>query len=166
MTTTIPTWKDAAEPSREWTCIINVAKIRAARELTGVDLLNALDGELLRSITEDPVKLSDIMWAVSKTQADDKQVTKESFEEAFTGDAIESAGDALIEALINFFQSSRRDVLRRAWKKTRDAQSEVMTMAGQKLDSEAMSGAITRLMAQASNEIDQQLNELGKPSTS
>jgi hypothetical protein len=163
MTVNVPIWKDAL--GREWTCIITVAQIRLSKELAGVDLLNVFDGELLMSLAEDPVKLSATLWAINKTQADSKQVTQQSFEEGLVGDAIEAAGTALIDGLINFFPSSRRDVLRRAWDKTQMARSDVMTMAGHKLDSEEMSGAIARLLENASQEVDQQLNALGRSST-
>lgn len=83
---------------RTWTLVVNVAAIKRVRALCEVDL-NAIieieDGKpaakLLERLSEDPVLLVDVLYAVCKPECDKKNVTDEDFGAAMAGDAIDLA---------------------------------------------------------------------------
>ena len=71
---------------RTWTLVVNVAAIKRVRALCGVDL-NAIveidkdnnpTAELLERLSTDPVLLVDVLYAVCKTECDQKGVSDEA----------------------------------------------------------------------------------------
>lgn len=73
-----------------------------AKEIAGINLLKALDGDLFVEIEDDPVALSSVLWSVCKRQADFSNVSVEDFERDFRRESIEQAACSLIEGLILF----------------------------------------------------------------
>ncbi|MCR9218211.1 MAG: hypothetical protein NXI14_13545, partial [bacterium] len=73
------TFKD--NQGREWTVEITVAAIKRVRGLAGVDLMEVLEGSngLIEKLVRDPVLLCDVIYAACKPQADERQVTDETF---------------------------------------------------------------------------------------
>lgn len=92
---------------RSWDVTITVATIKRVRSLAGVDLMEAIDGEIIDRMGADPVLLVNVLYAVCKPQADAAMLNDEDFGESMAGDAIEHATAALIEALIDFFPNAR-----------------------------------------------------------
>lgn len=80
---------------RVWTLAVNVAAIKRVRALCGVDLTaiveldknNNPDTKLLEQLSSDPVLLVDVLYAVCKSECDQKGVTDEEFGMAMAGDA-------------------------------------------------------------------------------
>lgn len=121
---------------REWVVEVNVASLKRARTLAGVDLLKLLDGkgEAANSLASDPVALVDALYAIVKTEADARKVTDEEFGRSLAGDALEGATKALVESLVDFFPSARREMLRRAMGKMEEVQRRAEAKASEKLD--------------------------------
>ncbi|MCL4196233.1 MAG: hypothetical protein KJZ69_01960, partial [Phycisphaerales bacterium] len=100
------TFRDNA--GNEWTVEINVAALKRIRSLTGTDLLEVISGgDLLERLMRDPVLLCDILYALVKPQADQKQISDEAFGAAMAGDAIDAATAALLDELVAFCPSPR-----------------------------------------------------------
>lgn len=105
---------------RTWTIVVNVATIKRVRALCDVDL-NAIievdDGkpsaELLERLSEDPVLLVDVLYAVCKPECDKKNVSDEDFGAAMAGDAIDQATSALLDEVIDFFPEAKRLAFRK-----------------------------------------------------
>ena len=97
---------------REWTLTIDVNSIRRVRADPGIDLMGVLDGPLLIRLASDPVLLVDTLYTLCAAQAETAKISPEEFGQGLTGDAIEKAGNALLEALADFFPSRRRAILR------------------------------------------------------
>ena len=121
------TFKDNA--GNEWTVEINVSALKRIRSLTGSDLLEVISGgDLLERLMRDPILLCDILYALVKPQADQKQISDETFGAAMAGDAIDSATAALLDELVAFCPSPRDRanlgrvlmVVRQAMDKARD----------------------------------------------
>jgi hypothetical protein len=94
--------------SNEWMIEINVAALKRIRSLTGTDLLEVISGgDLLEHLMRDPVLLCDIIYALVKPQADQKQISDETFGAAMAGDAIDAATAALLDELVAFCPSPR-----------------------------------------------------------
>ena len=95
------TFKD--NNNRDWEITINVAAIKRVRDLIGVDLMQAIEGELLKQLATDPVMLCDVIYCLCKPQADEKDISDTQFGQAMSGDAIDNATIALLDELVEFF---------------------------------------------------------------
>lgn len=158
------TWTDSQ--GRAWSTGINVNAIRRVRDLAGINLLDVFDGKLLAQLADDPVLLVNTLYAISKPQADEREITEETFGEFLVGDTIEQAATALVRGIISFFPSDRRTVLERLWKATSRTRTEAIQLATTKLDSPLIEQAIHSAIQKASDEIDQRLRSFGEPSGS
>ena len=112
---------------RTWMLVVNVAAIKRVRALCGVDL-NAIveidkdnnpTAELLERLSTDPVLLVDVLYAVCKTECDQKGVSDEEFGAAMAGDAIEQATAALLDEVVDFFPTAKRAALQKILAATR-----------------------------------------------
>jgi len=141
-------FKDNA--SREWTVEINVAALKRVKSLTDVDLLGVLEGTLIERLIGDPVLLCDVVYAVCKPQADEREVSDEDFGRAMAGDAIEHATEALLEELVSFCPSPRdRANLGRVLKATQDVMDKARDIVEARLESGELEKAAEQALAQA-----------------
>jgi hypothetical protein len=123
---------------RTWTLVISVDAIKRVRALAGVNLMEAVEGNLIERLVADPVLLCDVIYAVAKPEADANQVTDEAFGRAMAGDAIEHATTALLEELVDFFPRDRRRLLGKALEKLNKLNQMAVNAVEQKLDSGEM----------------------------
>ncbi len=140
------TFADNAD--RTWNVSINVAAVKRVRDLVGVDLLEIVEGTLIEKLIRDPILLCDIIYAVCKPQADEREppVTDEEFGRAMAGDAIEHATTALLEDLVSFCPSPRdRANLGRVLEATNRVMDKARDLIEEKLDS----GELERMAEQA-----------------
>jgi len=152
------TWTDSK--GQVWSMAINVHAIQRARNLVGVNLIDVFDGKLFVQLSDDPVLLVNTIYAVCKPQADERNVTDEQFGELLVGDAIDEATDTLVQGVLDFFPTGRREVLKRLWEKTSKARSAATTLATNKLDSSRIDEALEAVMKEASDEIDRQIDTI------
>lgn len=103
------TFQDAK--ARTWTIHIDVNTIRRVKALVGVDLLLVIEGKLLHDLSENPILLVDVLFALCQPQAQSAGVTDVEFGEGLVGDVIDAAQTALLEDLIGFFPKGKRQVL-------------------------------------------------------
>ncbi len=83
---------------RIWIVDIDNTTLRRVKTLTGVHLLEAIDGDLITRLSTDPLLLGDVLYAICKPQADQQQITDEAFGEGLAGNSIDDATGALLEA--------------------------------------------------------------------
>ena len=121
------TFKDNA--GRSWTLIVNVAAIKRVRSLLDVNLMEAVEGDLLEQLSTDPILLCDVVYVLCKPEADQQNVTDEQFGQAMAGDAIEHATTALLEELVDFFPLARRRVLQKALVKLKAVEEKASKFA-------------------------------------
>jgi hypothetical protein len=138
---------------RTWTVAINVNAIKRVKGLTGVNLLDVVngdsgdhDGGLLGRLSSDPILLCDILYAVCKPEADTRNVSDEDFGRAMAGDAIDAGTTALLEELVDFFPQAKRRVLDKALRKLRSLEARVIDLAQQRLDSPQIDALIEQAM--------------------
>lgn len=144
------TFKD--NQGREWTVEITVAAIKRVRGLAGTDLMEVLEGSngLIEKLVRDPVLLCDVIYAACKPQADERQVTDETFGASMAGDAIEHATAALLEELVDFCPSPRdRANLGRVIKATRDVMDKARDVVERRIDELIHGGALERAVLEA-----------------
>lgn len=102
-------FKDSA--GREWRICANVATFRRVRELTGLNLHEALHHDTAARL-EDPLVLGDVLFALVRPQAVEYGINAEQFGELLAGDTIADATVALLTELPDFFRSPQREALR------------------------------------------------------
>lgn len=133
------TFKDAAAPPREWTLNVTVASARAVRDqvlVVGPDgkprplNIYALPERRFKGLFEllsDPFALIDTAFVLCAAQAKERNLTKADFEAAIDGDALEQLGDALVEAIPDFFSDiAMRGNLRSVFAKSKTVAARLM----------------------------------------
>ena len=134
---------------RAWSVEINVAALKRVKGLTGVDLLEVLDGTLIERLIRDPVLLCDVLYAACKPEADQRGVTDEEFGRAMAGDAIEHATGALLDEIVSFCPSPRdRAALGRVLAATRAAMDKARDLVEARLDGGELEKAIDEALGQ------------------
>ncbi len=123
---------------RTWTVTINVDAIRRVRSLLDVNLLDAMEGNLLERLVVDPVLLCDILFALVQLEAEAKEVTDEDFGRALGGDVLDHASTALLEELVDFFPSGRRAVFRKALDKLKTLEALALETTTKRLESDEL----------------------------
>lgn len=158
----LPKFTDLA--GREWTLQIGVTTCKRVRELAGVDLANA-DAELCHELSVNPEKLVNVLFAIVAPRAQELKISEAAFGESLGGDVLDAAAEATIEAIINFFQKFRRDVLKTTWRKLTERKNQLLTSALTRLNS--LDTHLDAAVTEALQTIDQELSQLtvGKPST-
>ncbi|MCC7409104.1 MAG: hypothetical protein IT442_13635 [Phycisphaeraceae bacterium] len=103
--------------SRSWTIQLTLDAVKRVKNLVGVNLLEleggdpASGGPLLTRLGTDVLLLCDVIYALIKPQADQRQgggVSDEQFAAALGGDAILAAQTAFYEELVDFFRGLHR----------------------------------------------------------
>jgi hypothetical protein len=93
---------------REWQVAINVASLKRAKSLAGVDLNTVLDGgDLLGRLMGDACLLGDVLWAVCAQDAERKNVNQADFQTALGGDSLDRGMEALLAELVGFTRNPR-----------------------------------------------------------
>jgi hypothetical protein len=119
---------------RIWIVDIDNTTLRRVKTLTGVQLLEAIDGDLVTRLSTDPLLLGDVLFAICKPQADQQKITDEAFGEGLAGNSIDDATGALLEALISYFPESRRRLLRKAAEKQKLIETRGINAIEKRLD--------------------------------
>lgn len=119
---------------RPWTVTVTVDTIRRVRSLTSIDLLDVINGTLIERLTNDPVLLCDVLYAVVKPEADAHSLSDIDFGRCLAGDVIEHATRALLEGLVDFFPNPRRRLLAKALETLAAWQDQAVTQAERSLD--------------------------------
>lgn len=119
---------------RAWTVTINVECIKRVRTLLQVNLLDAVEGQLIERLVTDPVLLCDCVYAICQPEADARGITDEDFGRAMAGDVIEHACTALLEELVDFFPQPKRQVLAKALLRLRQLEAKAIALASTRLD--------------------------------
>lgn len=115
---------------REWQLRIDTTVIRRVRDKHGIDLAKILSSQTeLNRLADDVVLLVDVLYAICEPQANTRQIDAESFAIGLSGDSIESATHALMEAIIDFFPQCRSKILRQLWGKILESESKAIANA-------------------------------------
>jgi hypothetical protein len=129
---------------RVWVVDISVATIKRVRTLTGINLLEVIQGELIEQLSSDPILLADCLYAVCQPQAVREGVSDEAFGQSLAGDVIDRATTALLEGLIEFFPEPKRRLLEKATAKYRQVQTQALALVEAKLDSPELEAKILK----------------------
>jgi len=127
------TFKD--NEGRSWNVSVNVAAMKRVKTLLNLNLMDAVESDLIQRLATDPMLLCDVIYAICKPDADKRNVSDEQFGQSMAGDVIEHATVALLEELVDFFPDAKRQVLRKAVEKFKKVQTRAVETADKYLDS-------------------------------
>jgi hypothetical protein len=122
------------ENGRPWTINVNIGTVKRVRQMAGVDLLDLRDGNLFTELASDPVKLGDVLWVLVLDEAGAAGITDIQFAAALAGDALDSATQALLDEIVDFFPKPQRDLLRKALTKGKEMQERQMAKAMRQME--------------------------------
>lgn len=152
------TFSDSA--GRAWTVSITVGTVTRLREMMGLDLMEAIEGDLVPKLMHDPVLLCNALFCVCKPEADARGVTDVQFGESMGGDSLAHGEEALLEAIRFFSHPSRRELFGKMVAKTRQLRTQAAEMSTKRLDDPRLDRYLTeQLNAMATF----QANELPQP---
>jgi len=120
------TFKD--KDGDEWLVEFTVSKVRRAKTELNVDIRN-IDEELFRNLAMDAELIGSLIYLVCEPQIEARGLNDETFFDRFDGDTVEASGNALFEALIDFFPSQRRDALRMVKDRLDDLDGRLLSKA-------------------------------------
>lgn len=134
-------FKDAN--SREWQVKLDAPKISEVRKECGIDLA-ALDGNTFDRLNNDPVVLVNVLWVLVRGQ--NSGTTDVQFGESLVGDPIDSATEALLSAITDFFPSRKRSLLRSLTDKQTAVSQKAMELAMAKINDPALEANLLAAM--------------------
>jgi hypothetical protein len=91
---------------RAWTLSLTVDGINQVRALTGLDLLTALDGDLLGDLAADIVLTVDVLYSLLKGDADRRGLSDLDFGQSLRGDALAEGFTALACEVLGYFPTA------------------------------------------------------------
>lgn len=122
------------EKGREWDLTITVATVRRVQNACGVNLLDAVAGELVSRLAGDIMLLADVLWAIVEPQAKAAGVDDLDFGEGLLGDALDHATGAFMEGLRGFFaRPGQRKLIGDVIDKINQAMSEAETVGSERM---------------------------------
>lgn len=133
---------------RTWSIAINVGAVKRVRSGLDVNLLDAVEGKLIERLVSDPVLLCDVIFVLCQPEAEARGITDEQFGQAMAGDAIDSATSALLEELVDFFPSGKRQVLTKALAKLKAFEAKAIELASKRLDDPALEQQLNQALEQ------------------
>jgi len=145
---------------QEWHVPITVGTIAKVKNECGVDLLTIVEGTLLDKLALNPVLIVSSLYCCCEQQVKQRGLSPEEFGETIDSNTIDSALSALLEALIDFFPSAKRNMLRKAMEKLEAANQKAVEL----MDRPEMDTAITDMMTRAVNEAYAEARTFGKQS--
>lgn len=112
---------------------ITMGKVKQVKESVGIDLLSVFDKPDEMDKVNDPMNMVDIIYVLCKDQIARTHSNAENVEVAFgeslDGDSLETASNAFMRALVDFFPQKKKKHL----KKMLDRTEELMTQQDEKI---------------------------------
>lgn len=133
---------------KTWSIAINVGAVKRVRASLDVNLLDAVEGKLIERLVSDPILLCDVIFVLCQQEAETRGITDEQFGQAMAGDAIDMATSALLEELVDFFPSGKRQVLTKALAKLKAFEAKVIELASKRLDDPALEQQLNQALEQ------------------
>jgi len=125
-------FKDAE--GREWTIKITISTVKELRATCDIDIMEH-SGESIRGLGTDPCLLADVLYVCCKKEAEEKGISDTQFGEGLRGDVIDSATEAFLNELVNFFPSSKSQLMKKTLEKSKNLQAQAYKKAEEQIES-------------------------------
>lgn len=139
---------------RVWNLAMDVSALRRVKDLAKVDLMDLANGKLVVELTNDPLMLCDVLYAMVQPEAAAKGIDLAGFCSGMGGDAFDPATEALLAELVDFFPNRRRPLMSAILKKERTLEEMAMTTATARLESGQAEKAMQKALDDATRELD------------
>ena len=104
---------------RNWVVTLNVHSIKSIKQELGLDLLDEKVHETLQKLAEDLVLAIDVLYLALKDKLDTADISDVEFGRSLSGDCLNEAVGALVQALVDFFPNPRkREWVKKLWDKS------------------------------------------------
>lgn len=141
-----------------WTLAVNVNTLRRVKALCNIQLTDLIvieqgknpDATLLERLAADPILLVDTLYAIVKPEADQKGISDEAFGAAMVGDTLDQAINALLDEVIAFFPSAKRQVLSKILTASRRFAKTQQQTLNKMLDDPTLDKAIEQALTESS----------------
>lgn len=140
----------------EWRLTVNVLTIKRVLEDTGLKLTDLFSTESrISQFFSDDIKFCEVLWSCVRPDAEKAGKTADDFFSAIDGTVIETAVEALLSELVDFFQEPRRGLLRKVLVKWRLASERLKTEgvrdAEQKLEEMDFEAALSQTLTSSAS---------------
>ena len=161
-------WATATDSSGEaWPLRITAADAIRLRQTRKVDLLGTNAAKLPSELSADPVACLELAFDLTAKQRQAAGLVEESqFLERFGGDDVQGLIDAVIEAIIDFFPSSRRAALTTVWKRQQGVTARMEAAMLAKMNNETTLASLDQAADKALSEFDRAIALLNQPTRS
>ncbi len=106
---------------KDWAIKITVGTVKAVRDELKIDLT---DMATLKILGDDVCLLVDCLYVCCKSEAEASNISDIQFGESMAGEALDSASDAFMNELINFFPAQKANLLRKTLEKAKSLQAQ------------------------------------------
>ena len=135
----------------EWFFDITIGTVSRVKKEMDLDILDMGDESFLKTIAGDPMKLGQLIYVLLRDQVEKAGIKEEDFYHGFSGDTIDEATDAFLQALVDFFPKSERRTTQLMLAKTREVMEKSQVLMQQKLN-EIDTDELTRTAMSQQNE--------------
>lgn len=132
---------------RSWVLRIDLGRAQRIRDEFGVDLL-AWSERTFEQL-QDPFTLGGIIWTLIEADATRRNVTIDDWNAAIDGNVIEQAGEALLEAIIDFFPPRKQELMRKMAADAKAIETAWMTTTIHRLNDPTLKANLDRIHATA-----------------
>lgn len=103
----------------QWSVSVNIRLYKRFQDEYGIDLLDMSEEGFFVRVAErsNIINLCLILYDCCEKQVRDRDMSDEEFFERLTGDVLDSAANALLEAVVNFMPGHQRAVVRQQMEK-------------------------------------------------
>ena len=123
-----------------WEIEVNISALKKVKSYLDLNLLDIFKQnpetqkfELLEKISEDPILLVDLLFVLCEKQVKERNMNAEDFANVFSGEVIENAVNALLYEIIDFFQETKKAVLKKILDTGKKMQGEAEKLILEKL---------------------------------
>ena len=156
---TTPSASFIDQRGRTWQLELNYSLAKRLRDVTSLDFVNYQDGQALLAIHDSDEKLVQVLWLLCEPQAVALSLVEEEFGGGLGGDALEQALEALEQALLNFSRPARRQAIAAIRDKAHELVAAQVELTQTKLRSPQVQQLMQAKLAEASAQIDRQIEE-------
>ena len=135
-----------------WEIPMNVSIAERVKTFAGFNLLDDSDDQRFAKLATDAVLLVAVLFAACGKQADQRSIDKDGFAELITGDTIDDATTALLEAIANFSPARKRAAMLKAISKMKEGENYAMDIADQKIDAIDVKAIVESILGKPSTE--------------
>lgn len=127
------------DKGRVWPIRLTIKSARLVIAEHGIDLLAIGDkaAGVFSRLTHSENQITDVVWTLVREHAKEIGVSADEYLDSVDGPTVDAMTDALIEGVIDFFRHNPEKVrvLRAAFTKQRAMETELATLAVQKIES-------------------------------